>query len=190
MHESTPTQPTGRRALSGLAPLVGFLVLLIGIALPASSAQAAPDATTTLAERYAPIVVVREQPEPCGEGEPFRPTPVTTVLGRPDVVLRGPNGEQVASPTAQDLVGRDAGWYLDYPGNPLAPQCDYEKWFRQASQGTTPTLYSRIATDPDHPDSSPCSTGSSTRSTTGTTSTRATGRWCRSSSRRPRRSRR
>ncbi len=97
MHEPTHTQPAGRRALSGLAPLVAPLVLVLGLALPAGAAQAAPDATTTLAERYAPIVVVREQPEPCGEGEPFRPTPVTTVLGRPDVVLRGPNGEQVSA---------------------------------------------------------------------------------------------
>ena len=44
------------------------------------------------------------------------------------------------------------GWYLDYPGNPLAPHCDYEKWFKEAAAGVTPTLYSRIATDPDHPD--------------------------------------
>jgi hypothetical protein len=130
--------------------MLGMLVVLALV--PAGSARAASgDATTVLAEKYAPIVVVREQVEACGEGEPFRPTPVTTVLGRPDVVLRGPAGEQVAAPTAADLAGKGEGWYLDYPGDPLAPACDYETWFADATTGEQPTLYARAATDPQHP---------------------------------------
>jgi hypothetical protein len=134
-----------------LAVLLGP-VLLGPALLPAGPAHAASgDATTTLADQYAPIVVVREQARACGEGEPYRPTPVGTVLGRPDVVLRGPDGAQVAAPTAADLAGKGEGWYLDYPGDPLNPGCDYETWFAEASVGSQPTLYARVATDPDHP---------------------------------------
>ena len=94
------------------------LLLLMLMAVPAGSAQAASgDATAALAEKHAPIVVVREQVDACGEGEPFRPTPVTTVLGEPDVVLRGPDGEQITSPTVADLAGKGEGWYLDQPGD-------------------------------------------------------------------------
>jgi hypothetical protein len=134
------------------APVLGLIIVLLGLILPAGAAGAASDATTTLAERYAPIVVVREQAEACGEGEPYRPTPVTTVLGQQGVVLRGPNGEEVSAPSAQDIAGKGEGWYLDYPGNPLAPHCEYEKWFTRTSAGSTPTLYARVATDPAHPD--------------------------------------
>ena len=155
MHQSAHNPPSaGRHSGSALrsATLLGLLVVLLGLILPAGAAGAASDSTTTLAERYAPIVVVREQAEACGEGEPYRPTQVMSVLGQPGVVLRGPDGEQVTAPTADDIAGKGEGWYLDYPGNPLAPHCDYEKWFKTVSAGTPPTLYSRVATDPDHPD--------------------------------------
>jgi hypothetical protein len=125
--------------------------MLVGAVLPAGAAAAATDPLTELAAKYAPIVVVRNQAEPCGDGEPYRPTPVTTVLGNPQVVLRGPDGEQVAGPTAADLVGKGDGWYLDYPGNPLDPGCTYEEWFRTASAAVQPTLYAHLATDPAHP---------------------------------------
>jgi hypothetical protein len=129
------------------------LLLVMLMAVPIGSARAASgDATTALAEKHTPIVVVREQLDPCGEGEPFRPTPVTTVLGKPDVVLRGPDGEQIASPAVADLAGKGDGWYLDQPGDPLDPKCDYETWFKTVSTGTPPTLYAHVATDPAHPD--------------------------------------
>lgn len=128
------------------AGLLGLVGALVGAA-PAQASDA-----SRLAERFAPVVVVREQAEPCGEGEPYRPTTVETVLGQRGVVLRGPNGQQVQAPTAADIAGKGGGWYLDYPGNPLAPGCDYETWFRENSVGIEPTLYAHVATDPDHPD--------------------------------------
>ena len=155
MYQSARKLPSGPHRARPRASALGLLVVLLGLILPAGvagAAGAASDPTTTLAERYAPIVVVREQAEACGEGEPYRPTPVTTVLGQRGVVLRGPNGEEVTAPTAQDIAGKGEGWYLDYPGNPLAPHCEYEKWFDETSAGSTPTLYARVATDPDHPD--------------------------------------
>ena len=141
----------GARRLGALVLLVGLVAMLLGAALPMGAAAAATDPLTELATKYAPIVVARDQTEPCGDGEPYRPTPVTTVLGNPEVVLRGPDGEQVAGPTAADLVGKGEGWYLDYPGNPLDPGCTYDQWFRTASEGVQPTLYARLATDPEHP---------------------------------------
>ena len=134
-----------RRALSVLvlAPL-GALVLGAGPAYAGTSAE------QQLLEKYAPVVVVREQATACGEGEPYLPTTVASVLGRGDVVLRGPSGVTIQSPTAADLAGKGDGWDLDLPGNPLSPGCDYEQWFDQGPRD--PAVYGRVTTDPDHPD--------------------------------------
>ena len=136
------------------------LIALVGAALvvAASVAMAGPagavtsgDAAARLAQRYAPVVVVREHPGPCGDGEPYLPTAVESVLGQPDVTLRGPAGQAVAAPTAADLAGKGEGWYLDLPGNPLDPGCTYEQWSATADAGVAPTVYSRVTADPDHP---------------------------------------
>lgn len=74
------------------------------------------------------------------------------MLGQPGVVLRGPKGQEIDAPTSSDVAGKGDGWFLDYPGNPLVPGCDYEKWFKETSAGISPTLYAHVATDPDHPD--------------------------------------
>jgi hypothetical protein len=144
------------RSLSVLARLLVVLGLVAGAGLigltPASAADSSGDPAYDLAQKYAPYVVVREQASACGEGEPFLPTPVTTVLGKNDVVLRGPDGQEINAPTAADLAGKGEGWYLDYPGNPLSPGCDYEQWFDKNAQSVSPAVYARIAKDPDHPD--------------------------------------
>jgi len=133
-----------RRALSVLV-----LALLGALVLGAGPAYAGTSAEQQLLEKYAPVVVVREQATACGEGEPYLPTTVASVLGRGDVVLRGPNGVTIQSPTAADLAGKGDGWYLDLPGNPLSPGCDYEQWFDQGPRD--PAVYGRVTTDPDHP---------------------------------------
>jgi len=121
---------------------------------PEAGSQAGSDveAVQQLADRYAPIVVVREQPAPCGPGEPYVPTAVETVLGRQDVALVGPDGSRLSAPTAADLAGKGDGWYLDIPGNPLDPGCDYDSWFREAGAGQPSTVYARVVTEPVHPD--------------------------------------
>ncbi len=134
-----------RRALSVLV-----LALLGALVLGAGPAYAGTSAEQQLLEKYAPVVVVREQATACGEGEPYLPTTVASVLGRGDVVLRGPSGVTIQSPTAADLAGKGDGWYLDLPGNPLSPGCDYEQWFDQGPRD--PAVYGRVTTDPDHPD--------------------------------------
>ena len=130
---------------------LGLLTLLMAFTVATPAAQAAGDPRQELAERYAPIVVIRQLTEVCGDGEAFLPVPVQSVLGQPDVTLVGPDGAAIAAPTAQDLAGRGEGWYLDFPGNPLSPGCDYATWAAQEQGGMAPAVYARIADDPDHP---------------------------------------
>ncbi len=135
-----------------MAVLVAALVAGASAALAAPAyADPAGDAAAVLAQKYAPLVVVQEQAVACGDGEPYRPTAVSAVIGQRDVTLRGPGGESVVAPQAADLAGKGAGWYLDLPGNPLNPGCDYEHWFAKVGAGIAPTVYSRVTTDPDHP---------------------------------------
>lgn len=130
------------------------LVLLVCCVSPEPAGAAdGPDALA-LAERHAPVVMVRTQPRACGEGEPYRPTAVESVLGRADVVLRGPDGEAITAPTAADLYGRGPGWHLDLPGTALRPGCGYERWSRANGADRAPlgpVVYARVATDPDEP---------------------------------------
>lgn len=137
-------RPVSRRLFASI------LIACAGLAL-APPAVAADDPAAQLADQYAPIVVIRDQPSACEEGEPYLPAVVETVLGQPDVVLRGPGGEAIPAPTAADLAGKGDGWFLDMPGNPLSPECDYEEWFNEQSPQYAPTVYARIGTDPDHP---------------------------------------
>ncbi len=130
--------------------LLAVLITAASFVLGAPIASA-DDALNQLAQKYAPVVVVRHQSTPCGDGEPYLPVPVETVLGNSTVTLHGPNGESIKAPKASDLAGKGEGWYLDLPGNPLNPGCDYERWFDQASTGKQPTLYARLAPDADHP---------------------------------------
>lgn len=132
-----------------LAGVVGVLLAFGGAVAPV--ALAADDPEGRLIEQYVPRVVIREQVEACGDGEPYLPTPVEAVLGRPDVALVGPDGQRIAGPSASDIAGLGEGWYLDLPGNPLSPGCDYEEWFRATGSGLPPSVYARIARDPDYP---------------------------------------
>jgi hypothetical protein len=125
--------------------------LLLGAASP--DAVAAGASAKKLVERYSPIVGFRRQEEPCGSGEAYRPTSVNVVLGNPAVALRDPSGKVVTkAPSAADLWGLGENYYLDLPGDPLHPGCDYEKDFRRWSGGTKPSVYAHIAADPGHPE--------------------------------------
>jgi hypothetical protein len=125
----------------------------IGLVLSAAPPVAAAGSPSQrLVARYSPIVAFRQQEEPCGGGEPYRPTAVKLVLGNPAVVLRDPSGVVVTkSPTGRDLWGLGEGYYLDLPGDPLQPGCGYEKDFRRWNDGMKPSAYAHVATDPSHP---------------------------------------
>jgi hypothetical protein len=127
------------------------LACLLSTAAPAVAAGAT-DPAAQLAKRYSPIVVLKDQTGPCDDrGEAYRPVNVGVVLGRDDVVLRGPGGYAQRAPTARQLDGKDIRYYLDFPGDPLRPGCGYERWFKRISQGKPTTVYAHVVTEPGKP---------------------------------------
>jgi hypothetical protein len=122
-----------------------LVVAALALVLPAF-AQA--DDALRLAQRYAPVVMLKTQKKECGTGEGFRPTSVDVVLGNPAVILRDGRGNVAAKgPTAKVLYGKPPAYHLDLPGNPLHPGCRFERDFRRWSAGTPAVAYAHIATE-------------------------------------------
>jgi hypothetical protein len=139
---------------SRLAAVLGVwtVVLMVGLVpgqLSPAHAADGDEADRTLAERYAPVVVVRQHAAPCGDGEPYLPSSVDRVLGRSDVVLRTPTRD-IRAPRAADLFAAPAGSNLDLPGQVLDPRCEYESWAGRIGAGDQPTVYARVVTEPGH----------------------------------------
>ena len=112
------------------------------------------DAAEQLAMRYAPVVRLSEQAEPCGGGEPYRPVDVDALLGNSGVAFRGPWRARdlvKVAPTSQDLRRGYLGYHLDFPGDALSPGCDYEKWARHITKGFPPVTYAHVVTERDRP---------------------------------------
>ncbi len=134
--------------------LVIAIVILFGLVLPtipgASAAtseddpnpatgqwQSTGDAEQQLADLYAPIVYLRQISDDICDtnNEGFDPIAVDAVLGREMIPLRvsesgrpsGPLETVATSPTTADLYNRDANHFLDLPGSPLRPRCDYRR---------------------------------------------------------------
>ncbi len=109
----------------------------------------------TLAERHAPVVVLKAQSGPCDpDGEPFAPMPVDVVLDNDDVTLRqAGEGDPVVrrGPTASDLHGRGQGFFLDFNGLTLDPGCVYEQDYDTYTEGVDPVVYARVVSQPDAP---------------------------------------
>jgi VPS62-like protein len=138
------------RAARALAACVAAAACALIAGAHAASAATSPE--TQLAQRYAPIVVLKKQAKPCDtHGEAYEPVAVNVVLNRADVTLRGPDGFTLQAPAARDLYGKDSEFFLDFPGNPLKPGCSYERWFRKIAEGKPATVYAHIATQPDRP---------------------------------------
>jgi hypothetical protein len=124
----------------------GALVCLAGGLVPA--AAGADGSQQQLAEKFAPVVGLKQH-EPCANtGEPYRPVPVDTVLGRSDVTLLGPDGAVVKhAPTGGDLFGKGDEYWLDFPGNPLDAGCSYEQWFDRIATGKKTTAYAHVVAE-------------------------------------------
>jgi hypothetical protein len=142
------------RAMAGAARLVflASVMLLALVAAPRAGADLADE--QSLAERFAPVVRLVEQQAECEPGEPYDPVDVDLVLARePTVALRGPwNVIDLVEigPEAEDLRNRFE-YHLDFPGDPLDPGCDYERWSRRLTEGSTPAVYAHVATEDGHP---------------------------------------
>src|SRR5262245_46617227 len=124
-------------------------VLAVAALVPTLAAAASP--AQQLVERYAPVIRVVEQVEPCGSGEPFEPIDVKRVLDNEDVALRGPWGSSNLAkigPSANDLRGKYE-YHLDFPGDALDPGCSYENWERRIAG--RPTVYGRVVPERGKP---------------------------------------
>jgi hypothetical protein len=135
-------------------PLWVALALTAGIALAVPSLAAASlTDEQALAKRFAPAVQLVTQQEACGPGEPYEPIDINALLDEPTVALRGPWGSDLVkiAPAAGDLSAERYEYHLDFPGNALDPGCSYEHWANRITQGSKPTVYAHVATDPGHP---------------------------------------
>jgi hypothetical protein len=138
-------------------PVSGRVAALAALAVATAAAPAVARAGSpqaALAARYAPVVRLVEQAEPCAHGEPFQPTDVRLLLGNPDIALRGPWGGTNlvdVAPTAADLGRGLWGYHLDFPGNALTPGCTYDRWSHRLNEERRPVTYAHVATDPGHP---------------------------------------
>lgn len=161
--------------LRRFVPLLALLALLTAPA-GASAATSASDAVTNtatatvltpseaaaqkLAARYAPIAMLREEVDPPCEktAEQYQPTSVGSVLGNPTVTLRREDlatGKLEAvkqAPTAADIAGLPAGYYLDLEGEVLGDTCVYSRAFKKLiEEGRAPAVtYAHIAREPNH----------------------------------------
>lgn len=139
--------------LAGIAPVAG------AAPVTAAAQQADgfdPDAALLLAERYVPVVVLKEQEDDCDRtGEAFFPAPVEIVLDNPEVLLRqAGNGDPVVmrGPGARDLFELGDGFFLDFPGLSLSPGCTYERDFRRYTRGVPVTVYAHVVQQDDRPE--------------------------------------
>ena len=99
-----------------------------------------------LIQKHSPILFLREQSEECdSSGEAYEPIAVDVLLDNPEIVLRDGDGAEIeAGPTAVDLFGGSEELYLDFPGRPRDPGCDYERDNRRLQQGRQAVTYARI----------------------------------------------
>ena len=133
-----------------------------------------------LAEKYAPVVRIVEQPRTSAvtASPSSRPTSTSSSTSQ-TVALRGPwNVTDLVEigPSANDLVDRFE-YHLDFPGNALDSGLRLQPLGETADGGQRAgRLCARRGENRVARASSRSSTGSSTRSTTSTTRTKATGR--------------
>ncbi len=141
--------------------------MLLTVAATAVAAQSAPDdgdqanqsgdpRAQELVERYAPVIAVRPQDEPCDtEGEQYLPASIDIVLDNPHVALRQvgvDNPVLIVGPTSQDLFDMGEAFFIDFPGDAFEPDCLYERDFQRYNGGRNTVVYAHVATQQDHPD--------------------------------------
>jgi hypothetical protein len=149
---SNMTARAWRRAL----PLVtAALLALTALCIPDQAGAASPDDTAAqqLADRYSPVVKL-QQDVGCDDGEQFQPTDVEAVLGDQQVALRGPwRPPDLVKPQPEgtDLGRGYLGHFLDFPGDPLRPGCDYAEWSARINATHPPTVYAHVTSDPAYP---------------------------------------
>jgi len=132
------------------------VVAVLALAAAASAVAAEPeDSARELADRHAPVMMLKAQENLCDtKGEQYAPTMVDVVLDNPQVFLRqlGTNNPVLMNGAkASDLFGLGEGFYLDFPGDALTPGCIYEEDFRKYSDGRRAVVYAHIVGQEDRP---------------------------------------
>ncbi|MFV2039327.1 MAG: hypothetical protein ACC660_03705, partial [Acidimicrobiales bacterium] len=149
------------RAVLATAVLLGLSVSLAPPAAaqedrPPDLATANPDGAQELGERYAPVMMIKSQEQPCdSDGEPYGPTAVDIVLDNPDILLRQvgtANPVVMRGPGASDLFGLGEGFFVDFPGGTFEPGCLYERDFNRYSADVPATVYAHIVQQEGYPD--------------------------------------
>jgi hypothetical protein len=139
----------------GIVVALAALATMSGAGAHAATDDPVDDPVLALVERYVPVVMVKEQIEPCSpDGEPFWPMPVDAILDNPEIALRQMSrGDPVVmrGPGASDLAGLGEGFFLDFPGDSLKPGCIYEQDFERYVDGVEPTVYAHVVQQPDEP---------------------------------------
>ena len=137
-------------------------LLLVSLLLLATFGGTADAKTTTgqssaareLAEKYVPVMMIREQEQPlCGtEGEQYQVMKVDALFGNPDVMLMRNNGDGDSTlirkaPEIEDIRNRGEEAYLDLRGDPLGDTCVYAKDFDEMKRdGRAPVaVYAHIS---------------------------------------------
>ncbi len=145
--------------LRWLRPAVLILFAFAFVGLVPSGSQAAPgkDAARELAEKYSPVMMLREQEDPlCGtDGEQYQPMPVDAIFDNPDVTLmvnrEGGGTEPVRkAPSRAEIAAASDEHFIDLPGDPLGDTCVYSKDFDAMKRaGKVPaSVYAHISREP------------------------------------------
>lgn len=138
----------------GAALALVCLSVLSGSAGPAYAANFQPAAARELAEKYVPVMKIREQEDPlCGTaGEQYQVMEVDALFGDSEVKLMRNNGKAESTlitraPTVADISNRGEEAYLDFPGEPLGDTCVYARDFDEMKEdGRAPVaVYAHIA---------------------------------------------
>jgi hypothetical protein len=137
---------------AALGVLVAAMLATLAVLTPAyaDSSQAAQQ----LAQRYSPIVMLRDFTKPCGTGEAYVPMRVDALLGNPEIALRQVGNHDAVikwGPTAADLYGRGTGTYLDLPGDALSPGCIYARDSARYTPLSQSAVYAHVTTQADKP---------------------------------------
>lgn len=129
------------------------MLLLSGGAVRAVGADAG--AAQQLADRYAPVVMLKKQARECdSSGEAYGPSSVNPIFGQPDFLLTDDGTTVLTGPTANDLYEKPVGYAIDYPGSPLDPGCSYDELARRLGMGVPPrdpVAYAHVVTQEDAP---------------------------------------
>jgi hypothetical protein len=160
VRRSTRPRRPKRGRLPAVVPIgaVALGVMLGNVAhgAPRQPAGDVDPAVQALADRFAPVIMIKDQAGPCDvEGEPFVPMPVEIVLDNPEIALRQLSRDDptvMRGPGARDLFELGEGFFLDFPGSSLTPGCIYERDFDKYSAPYAPTVYAHVVQQPDEPD--------------------------------------